>query len=263
MTLITDHPQPLLTARRAALVLNTTVENLAQMRFEGIGPEYLKLGKPVRYELRELTRYQDAVEDRALLTLAESAMWWRISDESLRILRRMDNTVPTYEVGGRLMVNRGEAKQFLRTVTHRPSFRAPVPSDAEKRVDRQDADLRFVPLLTPREAKRIIKKEVGTLENWRIADRGPDYIKLGRSVLYDTNDLIRYIRSMSDRTPISIDEVSAWWGIGVKQVWELFNRPNAPKIRIIERKTRVYRGEVELFLRDFTQTPRARRAVAA
>ena len=34
-----------------------------------------------------------------------------------------------------------------------------------------------------------------TLHNKRHLRRGPDYIKIGKKVLYDTQDLVRYIES--------------------------------------------------------------------
>ena len=34
-------------------------------------------------------------------------------------------------------------------------------------------------MLTPQEVSQLIKISVGTLENWRLANKGPKFIKLG------------------------------------------------------------------------------------
>lgn len=34
-------------------------------------------------------------------------------------------------------------------------------------------------MLTPQEVSQLIKISVGTLENWRLASKGPKFIKLG------------------------------------------------------------------------------------
>lgn len=120
MTDITTPPS-LLTASEAAQILRTTVANLAQLRYEGRGPEFIKLGKDVRYDRRELARYKRTEADRALLTLEELSNWWEVSPTVIAALRKMENGLPTHHVNQRVMVNRGQAAAFLRTLTRSPA----------------------------------------------------------------------------------------------------------------------------------------------
>jgi hypothetical protein len=52
-----------------------------------------------------------------------------------------------------------------------------------------------VELLTPEEASAVLHKSPRVLRYWRTAGIGPAYVKLGKTVLYDRNDLIAYVRS--------------------------------------------------------------------
>ena len=52
-----------------------------------------------------------------------------------------------------------------------------------------------VELLTQQEASAVLHKTPRVLRFWRTAGIGPAYVKLGKTVLYDRNDLIAYVRS--------------------------------------------------------------------
>lgn len=45
------------------------------------------------------------------------------------------------------------------------------------------------PLLDTIAAAPLVGATVGTLENWRVAGTGPRFIKSGRRVLYDPDDI--------------------------------------------------------------------------
>jgi predicted DNA-binding transcriptional regulator AlpA len=44
-------------------------------------------------------------------------------------------------------------------------------------------------LLTTRQAAPLVGVTPGTLENWRVAGRGPKHIRAGRNVRYDPRDI--------------------------------------------------------------------------
>jgi len=48
---------------------------------------------------------------------------------------------------------------------------------------------------TPEEAGEFLRKSQNTLKNWRNLRIGPNYIKIGNSVLYEKQDLIDYVRA--------------------------------------------------------------------
>ena len=56
-------------------------------------------------------------------------------------------------------------------------------------------DSMSVDLLTQEEAAAILHKSLRVLRFWRTAGIGPAYVKLGKTVLYDRNDLIAYVQS--------------------------------------------------------------------
>ena len=45
-----------------------------------------------------------------------------------------------------------------------------------------------------RKAARVLGVAVQTLRNWRHQRRGPAYVKMGRSVRYEINDLVEYLK---------------------------------------------------------------------
>jgi hypothetical protein len=49
------------------------------------------------------------------------------------------------------------------------------------------------PLRNERQAAQILGRPVGTLRNWRVRGRGPDFVKLGTSVGYTDAALERFI----------------------------------------------------------------------
>lgn len=53
-TPVAPSPEPLLTAKGAAAWLNTTTGGLAQLRFRSEGPQYVKLGRAVRYQASDV-----------------------------------------------------------------------------------------------------------------------------------------------------------------------------------------------------------------
>jgi len=120
MTIKNNNPMPLLTPREAARELRTTVGNLTQLRYQGRGPSYLKLGKEVRYDRREIDRYLRAKDDRTMLTLDDLATWWGVSVEKIHSLRSGDNALPTHKHGRRVMVNRGQAQEFMQSLIRTP-----------------------------------------------------------------------------------------------------------------------------------------------
>lgn len=48
--------------------------------------------------------------------------------------------------------------------------------------------------LTPQATAERLGVTVGTLANWRTKNRGPSYLKVGRSVRYRARDLIKWER---------------------------------------------------------------------
>ena len=54
-------------------------------------------------------------------------------------------------------------------------------------------------LLTEFEVSDNLEIAVQTLRNWRFNNRGPTYLKLGRSVRYKTSDLEEYKEAMTVR----------------------------------------------------------------
>jgi hypothetical protein len=65
--------------------------------------------------------------------------------------------------------------------------------DNRNRVGARDSMI--VDLLTQEEASAVLHKSPRVLRFWRTAGIGPAYVKLGKTVLYDRNDLISYVRS--------------------------------------------------------------------
>lgn len=47
-------------------------------------------------------------------------------------------------------------------------------------------------LLTTREAARRLGLAAGTLQNWRVKGRGPAFVRAGRRILYQAEDLRRW-----------------------------------------------------------------------
>jgi len=113
----------LLTPHEAALLLGTTPAYLGQLRYEGRGPDYIKLGATVRYSRRELERYRHAQDDHTFVTLPELAQMWSVSVEALYTLRTMQNGLRSQTIGGRVMIRLGDAEQFLRAATRTPALR--------------------------------------------------------------------------------------------------------------------------------------------
>ncbi len=54
---------------------------------------------------------------------------------------------------------------------------------------------RTLELLTQEEAAVFLHKSPRVLRLWRTAGIGPAYVKLGKTVLYNRDDLITYVRS--------------------------------------------------------------------
>jgi predicted site-specific integrase-resolvase len=50
-------------------------------------------------------------------------------------------------------------------------------------------------LFTERQAAQILGVSVKTLQTWRWAGRGPAFVKIGRLVRYDENDLIEVVQT--------------------------------------------------------------------
>lgn len=58
IALPTGAPQ-LVNSDVAAEILNTTARNLRQMRYEGVGPNFIRDGARVKYDVDDLRRYID------------------------------------------------------------------------------------------------------------------------------------------------------------------------------------------------------------
>ena len=50
-------------------------------------------------------------------------------------------------------------------------------------------------LRSTEEAADFLHKPAGTLRYWRAVGLGPSYVKLGRTVLYDEDELVNFIKS--------------------------------------------------------------------
>jgi hypothetical protein len=50
-------------------------------------------------------------------------------------------------------------------------------------------------LLTQEQTSALLHKSLRVLRFWRTAGIGPAYVKLGKTILYDRQDLIAYVRS--------------------------------------------------------------------
>ena len=55
-------------------------------------------------------------------------------------------------------------------------------------------------LLTPKEVSEILATPIGSLAQWRSADRGPAYFKLGASVRYHRSDVEAWIEEQRQAT---------------------------------------------------------------
>lgn len=107
------------------------------------------------------------------------------------------------------------------------------------------------PLLTPREAARRLDVTTGTLQNWRSSGQGPAYVKLRSQVRYEIREVDFYARAKEDRTPLTLDQLSTWWGISIGAIYALRQEHNLTHTR--NRRVTVYRGDAELFLRALSR----------
>ena len=48
-------------------------------------------------------------------------------------------------------------------------------------------------LLTERDASKVLRLSVRTLQKWRLSGRGPRFLKLGHAVRYDRAELERFL----------------------------------------------------------------------
>ncbi len=62
------------------------------------------------------------------------------------------------------------------------------------------------PCLTSAEAAAFLKVTIQTLARWRVEGSGPVYSKLNRTVLYEYDDLLRFVRN-NKRRSTSNDEI--------------------------------------------------------
>jgi excisionase family DNA binding protein len=65
-----------------------------------------------------------------------------------------------------------------------------------KKVDEVSENSR---LLSPQEAAEVLGVSYGTLQNWRSAGRGPDYVKIGAKVKYRPSEIQKFIEIASMR----------------------------------------------------------------
>jgi hypothetical protein len=59
----------------------------------------------------------------------------------------------------------------------------------------EDTMTEMIDLLTPEESAAFLHKSPRVLRFWRTAGIGPAFVKLGKTVLYDRQELIAYVRS--------------------------------------------------------------------
>jgi hypothetical protein len=52
-----------------------------------------------------------------------------------------------------------------------------------------------IQMMNDRQAAKLLNIGLQTLRNWRSQHRGPDYIKIGRSIRYNATDLRKFIKS--------------------------------------------------------------------
>jgi hypothetical protein len=55
-------------------------------------------------------------------------------------------------------------------------------------------------LLTPKEARDILRVSIHTLAKWRSQERGPEYIKTGKSVKYGRDTVNEWISKRTIKT---------------------------------------------------------------
>ncbi len=53
--------------------------------------------------------------------------------------------------------------------------------------------------LSPRQVSQLTGIEAGTLANWRWSGRGPDFVRLGRSIRYPKQDLQHWIEAQRQK----------------------------------------------------------------
>lgn len=56
-------------------------------------------------------------------------------------------------------------------------------------------------LLTPAQASEILGFSVSALNQWRMAGKGPEYVKIGRAVRYTESALREFVEARTKGTP--------------------------------------------------------------
>ena len=59
--------------------------------------------------------------------------------------------------------------------------------------------------LTPREAGKLLRKATTTLKNWRVHGKGPRFIRVNRSILYDRKDIEEHIEKSKYKSTSEYD----------------------------------------------------------
>jgi excisionase family DNA binding protein len=57
-------------------------------------------------------------------------------------------------------------------------------------------------LLTVREAAKYLKMSFDTMNRWRVQRRGPDYVKMGKKVVYAKEALDQFIKKNTVKTKV-------------------------------------------------------------
>lgn len=70
-------------------------------------------------------------------------------------------------------------------------------------MEKRDGDF-----LSPKMVEERYHIKVGTLANWRSQGRGPEYVKLGRKILYPLDGLTEWCRACRVRTIDSLDSAN-------------------------------------------------------
>jgi len=67
----------------------------------------------------------------------------------------------------------------------------------------QEAALSFEPLLDERETAAFLKISVRTLQDWRLSQAGPPFVRVGRKVRYRRSDIVGWIEERTYGRPAS------------------------------------------------------------
>ena len=88
-----------------------------------------------------------------------------------------------------------KVKQPRRVKSRKPATSKPTAT--VKQVEPLAVNTFRDPLLSPKKTSAFLDVPVGTLSNWRVADKGPLYLKIQHSVRYRMSDLENWIAAQN------------------------------------------------------------------